>query len=474
MTSFTSGKDVLKFAKEEGCKVVDFKFVDLLGQWQHTSMPIAKLLEETFTEGYNFDGSSIRGWKAINESDMTFVPDFTTATIDPFFKEKTLSLICDIQDAVTRQPYARDPRYIARKAELYLKQTGIGDVAFFGPEPEFFVFDNIQFGEGPNQSYYKIDSAEGRWNAGRDEGGSNLGYKTDFKRGYFPVPPIDTFQDLRVEMALALQSVGIEVEVFHHEVATAGQNELSMKFNQLTKMADQTLWYKHVVKNVARRAGKTATFMPKPIFGDNGSGMHVHQSIWKNEKPLFAGDEYAGLSETALYYIGGLLKHAPSLLAITNPGLNSYRRLVPGFEAPVNLAYSSRNRSASVRIPVVNSAKAKRLEFRCPDATTNPYLAFAAMLLAGIDGIQNKIKPGAPLDKDIYALSPEELKDIPKAPGSLEESINNLKKDHAFLLKGDVFTPEVIHEWIGWKEENEIKPNRLRPTSLEFQLYYDN
>jgi glutamine synthetase len=350
----------------------------------------------------------------------------------------------------------------------------VGDTIYFGPEPEFFIFDSIKFKEGPNTSFYEINSSEGRWNSANDDEGGNLGFKVDYKRGYFPTPPIDTLHDLRAEMALALESVGIPVEVFHHEVATAGQCELSMKFNSLVKMADQTLWYKHVVKNVARKNGKTATFMPKPIFGDNGSGMHCHQSIWKDEKNLFAGDKYAGLSETALYYIGGLLKHAPSILAITNPGLNSYRRLVPGFEAPVNLAYSSRNRSASIRIPVVNGPKAKRLEFRCPDATTNPYIAFAAMMMAGIDGIQNKIKPGEPLDKDIYALSPEELKDIPKAPGSLDESIANLKRDHAFLLKGDVFTPEVIHEWIGWKEENEIKPARLRPTSLEFQLYYDN
>lgn len=469
-----SPAEVLKFAEKNGCKMVDFKFVDLLGQWQHTTMPLHKVKEDSFSEGFNFDGSSIRGWKAINESDMTFIPDASSAVMDPFFKEKTLSLVCDIVDAVTRQPYIRDPRHIAKKAEAYLKTTGIGDTIFFGPEPEFFIFDSIQFAEGPNRSSYKIESSEGRWNTDREEDGKNLGFKVDYKRGYFPVQPIDTLHDLRVEMALALEAVGIPVEVFHHEVATAGQCELSMKFNTLTKMADQTMWYKHIVKNIANRNGKTATFMPKPIFGDNGSGMHCHQSIWKDEKPLFAGDKYAGLSEMALYYIGGLLKHAPAILAITNPGLNSYRRLVPGFEAPVNLAYSSRNRSASIRIPVVNSPKAKRLEFRCPDPTANPYLAFAAMLMAGIDGIQNKIKPGEPLDKDIYALSPEELKDIPKAPGSLEESIHNLKRDHAFLLKGDVFAPEVINEWVGWKEENEIKPARLRPTPLDFALYFDN
>jgi glutamine synthetase len=466
--------EVLKFAQKHGVKVVDYKFVDLLGQWQHTTMPLHKLEEDSFSEGFGFDGSSIRGWKAINESDMIFRPDASTAVLDPFFKEPTLSVICDILDAVTRQPYSRDPRHIAGKAEKYLKQTGIGDTVFFGPEPEFFVFDEVRFNEGPNTSFYLVDSAEGRWNSARVEEGNNLGYKPDYKRGYFPVQPTDTLADLRVEMALTLEAVGIPVEVFHHEVASGGQCELSMKFDSLTKMADKTMWYKHVVKNVARRNGKVATFMPKPIFGDNGSGMHCHQSIWKDEKPLFAGDKYAGLSEMALYYIGGLIKHAPAFLAITNPGLNSYRRLVPGFEAPVNLAYSSRNRSASVRIPVVNSPKAKRLEFRCPDPTTNPYIAFAAMMMAGLDGIQNKIKPGEPLDKDIYALSPEESKDIPKAPGSLEEAIANLKKDHAFLLKGDVFTPDVINEWITWKEEFEIKPARLRPTALEFALYFDN
>ena len=468
-----SPAEVLEFAKKNGVKLVDFKFVDLLGQWQHTTMPIHKLKEESFTEGFNFDGSSIRGWKAINESDMTFIPDASTAVIDPFIKEPTLSLIADIADAVTHQPYSRDPRQIAKKAEQYLKQTGIGDIAYFGPEPEFFIFDEVRFGEGPNTSFYKIDSKEGRWNSANEEEGGNLGYKPDFKRGYFPVAPIDTQTDIRAEMALTLEKLGITVEVFHHEVATAGQGELSMVFGPLTTMADRTMWYKHVVKNVARKWGKTATFMPKPIFGDNGSGMHCHQSIWKGDKNLFAGDKYAGLSETALYYIGGLIKHAPAILAITNPASNSYRRLVPGFEAPVNLAYSSRNRSASIRVPVASSPKAKRIEFRCPDPTTNPYLAFAAMLLAGIDGIQNKIKPGDPMDKDIYELPPEELRDIPKAPGSLEEALEALKKDHAFLLKGDVFTKEVVETWIWWKEEHELKPSRLRPTAFEFAQYFD-
>jgi glutamine synthetase len=468
-----SPAEVLEFAKKHGITLIDFKFTDLLGQWQHTTMPAHKLKEECFTEGFNFDGSSIRGWKAINESDMTFIPDPSTAAIDPFVKEPTLSLIADIADAVTHQPYSRDPRQIAKKAEQYLKQTGIGDIAYFGPEPEFFVFDEVRFGEGPNTAFYKIDSKEGRWNTGLEEEGGNLGYKPDFKRGYFPVAPIDTQTDLRAEMALTLEKLGITVEVFHHEVATAGQGELSMVFGPLTTMADHTMWYKHVVKNVARKWGKTATFMPKPIFGDNGSGMHCHQSIWKGDKNLFAGDKYAGLSEAALYYIGGLIKHAPAILAITNPTLNSYRRLVPGFEAPVNLAYSSRNRSASIRVPVASSPKAKRLEFRCPDPTTNPYLAFAAMLLAGIDGIQNKIKPGDPMDKDIYELPPEELRDIPKAPGSLDEALEALKKDHAFLLKGDVFTKEVVETWIWWKEEHELKPSRLRPTAFEFSQYFD-
>jgi glutamine synthetase len=466
--------EVLKYAEKNGAKFVDFKFVDLLGIWQHTTMPIHKLVEDSFSEGFGFDGSSIRGWKAINESDMVFKPDAGTAVMDPFYAQPTLSLICDIEDAVTRQPYSRDPRYIARKAEQYLKTTGIGDTAYFGPEPEFFIFESVRFNEGPNTSFYEIDSTEGRWNVGKGEG-PNLGYKPNFKGGYFPAPPTDTLTDIRNEMSLALESLGIPVEVHHHEVASGGQCELSMRFNSLTKMADWTMWYKYVVKNVARRHGKVATFMPKPIFGDNGSGMHCHQSIWKDEKNLFAGDKYAGLSDMALNYIGGLLKNAPSFLAITNPGLNSYRRLVPGYEAPVNLAYSSRNRSAACRIPVSGSSpKAKRLEFRCPDPTTNPYLAFAAMLMAGLDGVQSKASPGQPLDKDIYALSPEELKDVPKAPGSLEESLGNLKKDHAYLRKGDVFTQDVVDGWVEWKEENEIKPARLRPTTLEFSLYFDN
>ncbi len=466
--------EALKLAEKSGALMVDFKFVDLLGIWQHTTMPIAKLGVEVFKDGYFFDGSSIRGWQPIHASDMIFIPDSDSAVMDPFFKLPTLSLTCDIVDAITKQPYSRDPRTIAAKAEAYLKTTGIGDTSYFGPEPEFFVFDEVRFSEGPNRSSYLVDSIEGRWNTDREEG-PNLGYKPPHKGGYFPVPPTDTLHDLRADMAMTLEKVGIPVEVFHHEVATGGQCELSMKFNSLKKMADWTMWYKYVVKNVARANGRTATFMPKPIFGDNGSGMHCHQSIWKEDKNLFAGDKYAGLSDLALHYIGGILKHAPALCAFTNPGTNSYKRLVPGYEAPVNLAYSSRNRSASVRIPIGGSSpKAKRLEFRCPDPTANPYIAFAAMMMAGLDGIQNKIDPGKPLDKDIYALSPEESKDVPKAPGSLDAALNALEKDHAFLLKGDVFTPDVISTWLDYKRENEVDALRLRPHPYEFALYFDN
>ena len=467
--------EVLKFAEKNGAKMVDFKFVDLLGIWQHTTMPIHKLEAGTFKDGYFFDGSSIRGWQPIHASDMIFIPDADSAFMDPFFSVPTLSLACDIVDAITHQPYPKDPRTIAAKAEAYLKSTGIGDTSYFGPEPEFFVFDEVRFSSSTNSASYFLDSAEGMWNTDRVEAGGNLGYKIANKAGYFPVPPTDTLTDLRIEMAQTLESLGIPVEVFHHEVSTGGQCELSMKFNSLKKMADWTMMYKYVVKNVAKKNGKTATFMPKPLFGDNGSGMHCHQSIWKNEKNLFAGDKYGGLSETALHYIGGILKHAPAICAFTNPGTNSYKRLVPGYEAPVNLAYSARNRSASVRIPIGGSSpKAKRLEFRCPDPTANPYLAFAVMMMAGLDGIQNKIDPGAPLDKDIYHLSPEEAKDVPKAPGSLDAALNALEKDHAFLLKGDVFTSEVISTWLDYKRANEVDAIRLRPHPFEFALYFDN
>ncbi len=465
--------DAVKFAEKHGAKMVDLKFIDLPGIWQHTTVPIAQLKEESFEDGFGLDGSSIRGFQPINASDMLLIPDPVTGRMDPFTKEPTISFICNVVDPITRQPYSRDPRYIAQKAERYLKQTGIADVCFFGPEAEFFVFDDVRFDQQPNASFFFIDSGEGRWNTGREEF-PNLGYKVNYKGGYFPVAPVDTLADIRAEMCLTLQDVGIYVETQHHEVATAGQCEIDMRFSPLLEMADKLMWFKYIVKNVARKNGKTATFMPKPIFGDNGSGMHCHQSLWKGEKPLFAGDGYAGMSEMALYYIGGILKHAKSICALANPGTNSYRRLTPGFEAPVNLAYSSRNRSAAVRIPMYSpSPKAKRIEFRTPDPSCNPYLAFAAMMLAGLDGIEKRIHPGEPLDKDIYALSPEELKEVPSVPGSLDEALKALRADHEYLLKGDVFTPDLLDTWLEFKKENESDPVRLRPTPFEFALYYD-
>jgi glutamine synthetase len=468
-----TAKEVLKFAKEKNARMVNLKFLDFIGIWQHFTIPISELSEEIFDAGLGFDGSSIRGWQPIHASDMLVIPDPTTAVIDPFSETTTLSLICNIIDPITREPYSRDPRNIAQKAEAYLKSTGIGDTAYFGPEPEFFIFDDIRFGQGANEGFYFIDSVEGIWNSGRDEG-PNLGYKPKHKEGYFPVPPTDTQEDIRSEMCLIMEQVGIQIERQHHEVATAGQAEIDMRFDSLLKMGDKLMWFKYIVKNVARRWRKTATFMPKPIFGDNGSGMHVHQSIWKGGKPLFAGSEYGGMSKLAMYYIGGILKHAKALNALCNPGTNSYRRLVPGFEAPINLAYSSRNRSASIRIPMYSpSPKAKRIEVRFPDPSCNGYLAFAAMLMAGLDGIQNKIDPGQPLDKDIYGLSPEELKHVPSAAGSLEEALNALKADHEFLLKGDVFTKDVIETWIEYKKEKENDPVRLRPVPHEFYLYFD-
>jgi glutamine synthetase len=404
---------------------------------------------------------------------MLVMPDSTTAVIDPFCKDVTVSLICNIVDPITREDYSRDPRNIARKADAYLKSTGIGDVAYFGPEPEFFIFDDVRYEQNQHVGHYSIDSTEGQWNTGRDEG-PNLGYKPRYKEGYFPVPPTDSQQDIRQEMVLLMEKVGIRVEKQHHEVATAGQAEIDMRFLPLIKMGDALMWYKHIVKNVARRHGKTATFMPKPVFGDNGSGMHTHQSIWKAEKPLFAGTGYGGMSELAMHYIGGILKHAPAIAAFSNPGTNSYRRLVPGFEAPVNLAYSSRNRSAAVRIPMYSpSPKAKRIEVRFPDPTCNGYIAFAAMLMAGLDGISKKLSPGDPLDKDIYALTPEELKEVPSMPASLDEALDNLKNDHDFLLKGGVFTEDVIETWIEYKMANEVSAMRLRPHPHEFALYFD-
>jgi glutamine synthetase len=474
MQEIKTPKDVLDYAKSQGAVVVDLRFIDLPGVWQHTTVPLHRLEESSFEDGFGFDGSSIRGYQPINASDMLIVPAADTAKMDPFTREPTLVLTCDIVDPITKEPYPRDPRYIARKCEAYLRQTGIADVANIGPEAEFFVFDDIRYASSPHESFYSIDSAEGVWNTGADEGGANLGYKVRHKGGYFPVMPTDTLMDLRTEMTQIIEQLGYTVEVSHHEVATAGQCEIDMLYNSLLAMGDQLMWFKYVVKNAARRAGKTATFMPKPMYGDNGSGMHIHQSLWKEGKPLFAGDGYAGMSEMAMHYIGGLLAHAPALCALSNPTLNSYRRLVPGYEAPVNLAYSSRNRSAAIRIPVYSaSPKARRLECRFPDSSGNPYLVFSAMLMAGLDGIQRKLDPGDPLDKDIYSLSPEELKDVPTVPGSLEGAIDALERDHEFLLQGDVFTKEIIDEWISFKRQNEVDVAKLRPTPLEFELYYD-
>jgi glutamine synthetase len=468
-----SPKDALKYIKENKAVCADLKFMDFLGTWQHFTAPMSEIDESVFEEGLGFDGSSIRGWQAIHASDMLVVPDPATTVMDPFTEAPTVSLICNIVDPITKEEYTRDPRHVARKAEAYLKSTGIGDTAYFGPEPEFFILDEVRFDTNQHESYYHVDSREGRWNSGRIES-PNLGYKPRYKEGYFPVQPTDSLQDIRQEMVMTMEGVGIRVEKQHHEVATAGQAEIDMRFLSLVKMADALQWYKHIVKNVAHKHGKTATFMPKPVFLDNGSGMHTHQSIWKGEKPLFAGDGYGGMSPLGMNYIGGILKHAPALAAFTCPGTNSYRRLVPGFEAPVNLAYSSRNRSAAVRIPMYSpSPKAKRIEVRFPDPTCNGYLAFAAMLMAGLDGIEKKLNPGEPLDKDIYALTPEELKGVPVMPGSLEEALDNLQKDHEFLLKGDVFTEDVIETWIGYKMDNEVNAMRLRPHPYEFALYYD-
>ena len=468
-----NASEVLKFIKKEEIKIVDLRFMDFPGMWQHFSVPAATVEESTFEEGLGFDGSSIRGWQAINESDMLVMPDPTTAFVDPFLDISTLVIICNIQDPITKQDYGKDPRNVARKAENYLKSTGIGDVAYFGPEAEFFVFDDVVYGSSENESFYRVDSVEGFWNTGADEG-PNLGYKLRYKEGYFPVPPSDSMQDLRSEMVLLMIDAGVPIEAHHHEVATGGQGEIDMRFAPLVVMADSLLKYKYIVKNVAKKHGKTATFMPKPIFGDNGSGMHIHLSIWEGDTPLFAGDGYAGLSEMALHAIGGLLKHAPAITAFSNPTTNSYKRLVPGFEAPVNLAYSQRNRSAAVRIPMYSpNPKTKRIEFRCPDGSCNPYLCFSAMLMAALDGIQSKIDPGEPLDKDIYDLPPEEMSKVALTPGSLEEALTALENDHEFLLKGEVFTQDVIDTWISYKRENEVNALRLRPHPYEFVMYYD-
>jgi len=473
MSALKTAKDVLELIKKENVQMVDFRFMDFPGLWQHCTYPVSAIDEDTFEKGKGFDGSSIRGWQAINESDMLIKPVPSTAFVDPFMETKTLVMICNIFDPITGADYSRDPRHIAMKTENYLKSAGIADTAFLGPEAEFFVFDDIRCDTNSHESYYHIDSNEGIWNSGRVEN-PNLGYKIRHKEGYFPVPPSDSLQDLRSRMALALQKVGLDVEVHHHEVATAGQCEIGIKFSPLVIMGDDLLKFKYVVKNEARKAGKTVTFMPKPLFGDNGSGMHVHFSLWKGGQNLFAGDKYAGLSQDALYAIGGILKHAPALLALTSPTTNSYKRLVPGYEAPVNLAYSSRNRSAAVRIPMYStSPKAKRIEFRCPDPSCNPYLAFSAITMAAADGIQNKLDPGAPLDKNIYDLPAEEARKVPKTPGSLREALMALKKDHEFLLKGDVFTKDVIDTWIDYKMENEVEAMDLRPHPYEFKMYYD-
>jgi len=469
-----NAKEVIELGQHHGAVMVDLKFIDLVGKWQHTSVPFHRLSEDSFEDGFGFDGSSIRGFQPINQSDMLLIPDADTAVMDPFTAHPTLSLQCNVQDTITRQAYSRDPRYIAQKAESHLRNTGIADTCFVGPEAEFFVFDDVRFKAGNNEGFFVVDSVEADWNTGRDEM-PNLGHKVRHKEGYFPVPPQDTLNDLRTNIVLQMQKVGIEIEVSHHEVATAGQGEIDMQYDRLLRMADKLMWFKYVVKNEARAAGKSATFMPKPLYGDNGNGMHVHMSLWKEGRPLFAGDGYGGLSELALYFIGGVLKHAHALTALTNPTVNSYKRLVPGFEAPVNLAYSSRNRSAAIRIATYSaSPKARRIEVRFPDPTTNPYICFAALMMAGLDGVQNRIDPGDPLDKDIYSLSPEELESVPHVPASLEEALNALEADHDFLLKGDVFTKDVIRMWLDYKRERELTPCRMHPTPIEYYLYYDS
>jgi glutamine synthetase len=467
-------KDFFEFAGKNGAEMVDVKFCDLLGTWQHSSHPIEAWDEDTFREGVGFDGSSIRGWQDIHMSDMLAIPQPDTAVIDPFFAEPTVSVLANIVDPATKAEYTRDPRHVVRKGAAYLKESGIADTCYIGPEPEFFIFDEVRYEQNQHTGMYRIDSVEGAWNTARFEE-PNLGYKPSFKGGYFPVSPTDTYHDLRGEMVKQMRKVGIVVEAHHHEVATAGQAEIDIKFNELTKIADQFMWFKYIIKNVAKRNGKTATFMAKPIFDDNGSGMHTHFSLWKNGKALFAGTGYSGLSAVGLYSIGGILKHAPAILAFAAPTTNSYRRLVPGFEAPVNLAMSARNRSAAVRIPMYSDKpKAKRLEFRCPDPTANGYLAWTAMLMAAIDGIKNKIDPGKPLDRDIYDMTAEELNDYEQTPASLEDAINALAADHEFLLSGGVFTEDLVETWIKWKREEELYEMALRPHPYEFHMYYDS
>ncbi|GAA4665297.1 MULTISPECIES: type I glutamate--ammonia ligase [Amycolatopsis] len=471
----TTPEDIQRLITDENVQFVDVRFCDLPGVMQHFTVPAKAFDADAFEEGLAFDGSSVRGFQSIHESDMLLLPDPETARIDPFRKEKTLSINFFVHDPFTREAYSRDPRNIARKAEQYIAESGVADTVFFGPEAEFYIFDSVRFNSSENGTFHEIDSIEGWWNTGREEEGGNRGYKTKFKGGYFPVPPVDHYADLRDEISLNLINSGFELERAHHEVGTAGQAEINYKFNTLLHAADDLMLFKYIVKNTAWAAGKTATFMPKPLFGDNGSGMHCHQSLWKDGQPLFYDESgYAGLSDTARHYIGGILAHAPSLLAFTNPTVNSYHRLVPGFEAPVSLVYSQRNRSACVRIPITGTnAKAKRIEFRCPDSSGNPYLAFAAMMMAGLDGIKNKIEPPEPIDKDLYELPPEEAKDVKQVPADLGTVLDNLEADHDFLTEGGVFTPDLIDTWISFKRENEIDPLRLRPHPYEFALYYD-
>ncbi|MCD4722929.1 MAG: type I glutamate--ammonia ligase [Desulfobacula sp.] len=466
-------KDVIAMAKENDIKVVDLRYMDFIGTWQHFSVPIGEFTESAFEDGFGFDGSSMRAWQNIDNSDMIVIPEPGTAKIDPFFKVPTLAVIGNIHDPITLEAYSRDPRGIAKKVEQYIKSTGLGDTIFVGPEPEFFIFSNIRYASEPHASFYEIDSHEAHWNTGSDEM-PNLGYKIRAKHGYFPLPPSDKYQDMRTEMMLTLENLGITMECQHHEVASAGQSEIDLRFDSLLNMGDSLAWFKYVLKNVAAKYDHTVTFMPKPLYGDNGTGMHTHMSFWKDGTPLFAGNKYAGMSDMALFSIGGIMKHCKALCAITNPTTNSYKRLVPGFEAPINLAYSSRNRSAAIRLPMYSgSPKAKRIEFRTPDPSCNGYMAFSAIAMAMIDGIQNKIDPGDPMDKNIYDLPPEELAEMESAPGSLEEALNALKEDHDFLLKGDVFTKDVIEYWIDYKMENEVKEVISRPHPHEFYLYYD-
>jgi len=480
LTTATDVQKVADLIKKNNIQIVDLKFTDLPGLWQHFSIPPKDMVDfddlqgSIWVDGIGFDGSSIRGFQEIQESDMILIPDPATARLDPACSVPTVSILCDIVDPVTRDPYSRDPRGVAKKAEAYLKSTGLADTSYWGPELEFFVFDDIRYDQNEHEGYYHIDSIEGQWNTGSNTQ-PNLGYKPRYKEGYFPVPPHDTLQDIRSEMVIEMEKVGITIEVHHHEVATAGQNEIDMRYAPLTQMADNVLWYKYIVKNVARKHGKVATFMPKPLFMDNGSGMHTHQSLWKNGKPLFFDQKgYALTSEMCRWYAGGLLRHAPALMAFCAPTTNSYKRLVPGYEAPVNLVFSARNRSAAARIPMyTNNPKAKRIEFRPPDPTANPYLAFPAMLMAGLDGVQKKMDPGAPLEKNTYELSPREERRLKTVPGSLDESLRALEADNEFLRRGNVFTDDVIETWLSYKRENEIDPVRLRPHPWEFHLYFD-